>query len=243
MKDCTNCRLFSAQQETNQCLHTNRPGGLLLTKQAYALSEFQANARILDVACGTGATVNLLKEMNDTVIGLDHSLRSLSLAALQAGGAYFIAAEANCIPFEPDSFDGVFMECAMSLSNNSKKILLEINRVLKPDGKAIITDIFLKDPIDDKTARSLLSSTCLAGVRPEVNTIRVMKSAGFEILFWQDHTQVLKQWMAQQILRLGSIKEIFRQLSDQAIQQEDSLSALSRIRLGYYLVVLRKPSS
>lgn len=242
MTDCASCTLFSVQQDSSQCVHTNRPGGLTITKRAFDICGFPAHARILDVACGTGATVNFLANIPGlTAVGLDRSGKALSKACSDLSRLNLLRAEVLEIPLAKGLFDGVFIECAVSIVGDFVSSLLEIRRVLRPGGKAILTDIYLRNPVDGDSRLILNGSTCLAGVSTSEELEKYILTAGFKTLIWEDQTPLLKQWMVEQIFRFGSRSEFLYQLSGGRSHTEGFKEAWSRIRLGYYLAILQKP--
>ena len=240
--DCASCGLFSVQGQPEQSVHTNRPGGLAITRQAFDLCRFPAAARILDVACGTGATLNYLSGIPGlTVVGLDRSGNALSKARGEPNNVNLLRGESAGIPLAPGYFDGVFIECAVSLTGDPLNSLLEIKRVLKPYGKVILADIYIRESVSEDNRRVLGGSPCLAGVLTRREIDDLVELAGFKTLTWEDQTPLLKQWMVEQVFRLGSISEFFCQLSGGKSQSKGLADAWSRIRLGYYLAILQKP--
>ena len=79
--DCAHCRFFDSPKEHNHPLLTNRPGGLEGTKRALAYCSLPAQAKVVDIACGKGATIQLLRETYGyRAIGIDISGRMLKEA-------------------------------------------------------------------------------------------------------------------------------------------------------------------
>jgi methylase of polypeptide subunit release factors len=74
MMDCASCQLFEMELQGEDCFHVNRPGGLILTDHAIDLCRLPRNARILDVASGSGASLQYLTHHKMyNAIGLDIS--------------------------------------------------------------------------------------------------------------------------------------------------------------------------
>lgn len=244
ISDCASCGLFSVPQVSENCVHTNRPGGLIVTERAFALCGFPAQAHILDVACGTGATVSYLTDKPELkALGMDRSGKALAGAHGEPGRLNLLRGDVLRIPIAPGYFDGVFMECALSLTFAPLNCLVEIMRVLKPGGKVVLTDIYLREVIRDDLKHVFSVSTCLSGAMTQGEVENLIAAAGLRILAWEDHTPLMKQWMVGQIFRLGSITKVFCQLSAEDTQNEEYAQALSRIRLGYYLAILEKPAA
>ncbi len=55
---------------------TIRPGGLTLTERAFAFCSLPERARVLDVGCGVGATVEFLCREHLGAFGVDTSLNA-----------------------------------------------------------------------------------------------------------------------------------------------------------------------
>ncbi|HWQ10656.1 MAG TPA: methyltransferase domain-containing protein, partial [Holophaga sp.] len=111
---------------------TLRPGGLALTERALALCGFAAGARVLDLGCGTGATLARLAQAGLRVLGLDVSASLLALARERR--APLVSGRAEALPLAGDSLDGVFCECVLSAVADPEATVAEIARVLRPRG-------------------------------------------------------------------------------------------------------------
>lgn len=96
--------------------------------------------RILDVACGTGNFLNLLKKKKKGVefIGTDQSEKMLAIGRKKLKGIKFIQAEAESLPFENSYFDFVSIIDSFCYFEDQKRALSECSRVLKPDGYLLI---------------------------------------------------------------------------------------------------------
>ncbi len=237
--DCENCRLFALPRSGEQKKHSNRPGGLELTSQALNLCTFPRNGRMLDIACGLGATLALLNErFEKPAIGLDRSGKMLRSALVDDPGSNVLMGDCFSIPLVSGSITGVLMECALSLSYRSLDTLKEIKRILAPGGKAIITDIFLRELDSSFDRQCLQKSRCISGVMYREEILEQFSQAGFLLDIWQDHTLFLKKWMIENIFRMGSATDFFR-LFTGGRNDPEMIDTLSRkIKLGYFLAIL-----
>lgn len=108
-------------------------------------AQISPSTTVLDVACGTGEFERLLLTENPTqrITGVDISEKML-LVAQQKLQAYphvsFHTASASTLPFENDSFDVVISANSFHYFDDPTAALVEMKRVLKPDGKVIILD-------------------------------------------------------------------------------------------------------
>jgi len=104
---------------------------------------------ILDSGCGFGAMdIILAKQLPECEItGIDLSDHLLEHAN-QLSAEYnlgkrtnFISGDVTCLPFEENVFDVAFSINMVHWVNDPVKMLGEIRRVLKPDGKLVIKDL------------------------------------------------------------------------------------------------------
>ncbi len=111
--------------------------------------------KMLDVACGTS---RLIKQINQThndlsITGLDISPYYVEFAKdnNKSKNIDFVIANAENIPFEDNYFD--IISCVYLFHelprNVRKKVLSEINRVLKPNGLLVIEDSIQLNDSDD----------------------------------------------------------------------------------------------
>lgn len=95
--------------------------------------------RVLDVACGLGGQLALLREEGWESWGLDAS-RPLAVHCRQRfeQNAPLVCATAESLPFRHDSFDRVVCQGSLDHFPQPRAFMQEIARVLKPDGRAVI---------------------------------------------------------------------------------------------------------
>ena len=98
-----------------------------------------APGRVLDVACGLGGQLSLLRERGWEGWGLDASL-PLARHCRQRfdGEAPLVCATAEGLPFRDDSFDRIVCQGSLDHFPRPRAFMRELARVLKPDGRAII---------------------------------------------------------------------------------------------------------
>jgi demethylmenaquinone methyltransferase/2-methoxy-6-polyprenyl-1,4-benzoquinol methylase len=101
-------------------------------------------ARVLDLACGTGDFAKLIASLHPgaKVVGADLTDRMLRLAELPNA----ISADASSLPFASASFDAVFIGYGLRNFPNLAGAIVEIHRVLKPGGMLVSLDFFLPEP-------------------------------------------------------------------------------------------------
>lgn len=89
--------------------------------------------RVLVVACGSGGMVERLQREGRLVVGLDWSQSSIAEAA-RRGRRELVQADANYLPFGPESFDAVVSDVGLAVNENRSLMLSEAARVLRPGG-------------------------------------------------------------------------------------------------------------
>ncbi len=126
-------------------IETLHPGGFALTKRTAELAGLMDGLKVLDVSSGRGTqSIFYTKEFGVDVTGVDISEEMVKTAAEHAEKAglshkvQFRLGDSQCLPFEDNSFDVVINECAVGIPDDSQKVLHEMVRVVKPDGRILI---------------------------------------------------------------------------------------------------------
>ena len=198
----------------------NRPGDFIITDRAIDLCSFQSGARLLDIGCGSGATVNFLREKYKfEAFGIDIDLQNQQ--------SNLIRASAEQIPFVTSSMDGVLMECSLSIMKDQVIVLNECSRVLKDNGKLIISDMYAR-------GEPAHLNGCLGRVDLKENIIRIIESNGFIVELFEDYTHYLQTMWGQIIMDKGA-QEFYCSLGV-------SPEVMKRIKCGYCLIVATKSS-
>ncbi len=235
------------------------PGGLALTRRlANALGLLPAQ-RVLDVASGTGATALLLaREFGVEVDGLDLGAQSVQQATRAAASAEldssvrFTLGDAERIPFGDCAFDAVVCECAFCTFPDKRTAAAELARVLRPGGRAGITDV----TIDPRRLPAELRSVagwvaCIADARPADEYAEILAAAGLRTILVEHHDDALLRMVEQVESRLLALR--IAAGSKPALAAIDWDTALGTTALakaaaadgvaGYALLVVEKPNS
>ncbi len=192
-----------------------RPGGFNLTGRALEYCEFNPGARILDIGCGLGATVRYLRKKR----GLEAEGIDIATDAPNCRSG-----DARSLPFEAESLDGTMFECSLVKMKNPEKALTEANRVLKPDGKLVVSGLYvLGDSVPPPSPDFLLTRKGFE---------QTLKNTGFSILLFEDHTPLMKELWGQMVLTYGQ-EEVYRALGSW-------VEAARHAKLGYCLVIGKK---
>ncbi|HCU00110.1 TPA: hypothetical protein DIC20_00215 [Candidatus Dependentiae bacterium] len=101
---------------------------------------------VLDYGCGTGKFCRFLKDKGARVIGVDVSSDMLQIAkTISTDDIAYHHIQSGCLDFIPsNSIEYVtvnFVLCILNLESEMLKILKELQRVLKADGKLVMLNV------------------------------------------------------------------------------------------------------
>lgn len=144
--------------------------------------------RVLDIGSGEGIEVLIAALMvgeEGEVYGIDMTEEMLEKAKRNArkcglDNVKFVKGEAEDIPFPDGYFDVVMSNCVINLVENKESAFQEIFRVLKQDGRVLISDIVSEKELP-KEIRSdpALWASCVGGVIPLDKYLELMEKTGF----------------------------------------------------------------
>jgi len=173
------------------------------TKELIKLSAFTPDMHILDVGCGIGgSTRRLAHETGCRVTGIDLSEEYIETAERltrllnMQERVKFQATSALALPFNDNSFDGVW-SLQMNMNVEDKlSWLKETYRVLKPGARAVLYEVcggknsplYFPVPWAQDSSMSFL-------VPPE-SFRAVITAAGFDVTVWNDKTDLAQQAFA-----------------------------------------------
>jgi ubiquinone/menaquinone biosynthesis C-methylase UbiE len=113
-------------------------------ENAAKVLELRPEDDLLEVACGNGHFIKNYASHVRSVTGLDLSELSVKLAAgknkdrVAAGSAEFVQGDATQLPWEDNKFSAATAMASFMLFPEPLASLKEMNRVLRPGGRAII---------------------------------------------------------------------------------------------------------
>ncbi len=94
-------------------------------------------ARILDIACGTGYGLSLLRRRAALVVGVDVSADAIATAS--SAGATLVLASGYALPFSDGSFDLVTSFETLEHLEARPAFLRELSRILRPEGRLLLS--------------------------------------------------------------------------------------------------------
>ena len=153
-----------------------------------ALASLRAGETVLDLGSGAGFDCFLAAEQvgnGGKVIGVDMTPEMIQKARENARkgnheNVEFRLGEIEHLPAANNSVDIVISNCVINLSPAKDMVFAEAYRVLKPGGRAMISDIVLSGDLPDAVAGSLAAyAGCIAGAIREEEYLRLMEAAGF----------------------------------------------------------------
>ena len=115
------------------------------------LDGLPSNSKVLDIGCGNGKNMHYgIKSKDLKMYGIEYSQALTDICINQ--GLNVIQGDALTLPFEDNSFDAIIMIAVIHhiepILHN--KVLNEIQRVLVPSGKCLITNWAVEQPISAK---------------------------------------------------------------------------------------------
>ncbi|MBM7855078.1 ubiquinone/menaquinone biosynthesis C-methylase UbiE [Desulfohalotomaculum tongense] len=235
------CRVYEGRAVRQVTGKTVRPGGFTLTDRAVAYCSFSAGARVLDVGCGTGATVErLLMKYRLDAVGVDPSPLMLSLGRKRNCDLPLVMGRGESLPFASGEMDGVFAECTLSLMEDLKQTLQQIHRVLKENGRLVVSDVYTRKECTGINWHNFPMDCCLNGARTKQAWLDEIISAGFEILQWEDHSELLKDLAVKLIFAHGSMINFWQQVLKNAERGREVQKMVNKAKVGYFLLIARR---
>ena len=90
----------------------------------------------LDVGCGVGDEVRAIAEVAGRAVGVDSS-EALIAEARSRSDHEFLVADAQSLPFDDATFDGVRIERTLQHVEDAEKVVAEMARVTRPGGRVV----------------------------------------------------------------------------------------------------------
>jgi len=149
-----------------------------------AFSEVKPGDSVLDLGCGAGLDLLIASErVGETgrVLGVDFNDDMLALASKRTEHLENVElrkGRIEALPIDSQSVDWVISNCVINLSNDKQSAFNEIARVLKPNGKMVVSDIVAEDLPWGVRRSGILRAACGGGVISEEQYMLGLKQAG-----------------------------------------------------------------
>ena len=208
----------------------------------------------MDVACGLGASsLQLAREAGCRVVGIDLSPGSVESARRTAedealdGSVRFLVGDAEALPLEDASVDGVLCECSLCTFPNKQAAAAELVRVLKPGGRLALSDMTADPARLPASLRTLEARiACLADARPLRELIGLVRGAGLVVEIVEHHDDALARLLDRvearlRLARIGPANGGDPALVDRGLDLvADARESLERGILGYAVLAARR---
>jgi SAM-dependent methyltransferase len=197
------------------CGDALRVGGTDLTRRGLALCGFSPGARLLDVGCGPGVTLALLRELGYCGIGADTSPVFLGEIKARFPGERCLRADMRHLPLREGSLDGILYECVLSQARDKQGVLREAWRALAPGGRLLLGDLVLRAPpapaeqeagapCPKDAGGTGATFACIEGAVSLGRLGELLRGCAFRILCSEDHTRLLRELAAKIVWERGS---------------------------------------
>jgi arsenite methyltransferase len=236
------CRVYEQDAIRRVTGEAIRPGGLALTERALTCLSPPAGARVLDVGCGAGATVDYLLSdgHNLFALGLDPSGLLMRSGCRKRPGLPLLQGQGEYLPIADGEIDVILAECSLSVMADVDRALAEFRRVLRSGGTIVVSDVYARNLAGIPALRQLPVACCLRGAASRQEITGRLQAHGFRILLWEDHSDVLKQLAVRIIMAHGSMARFWCQTTGEHADASHIQPVIARSKPGYFLFVAQK---
>ena len=153
-----------------------------------AFAGLRPGETVVDLGCGAGLDVLLAAARvgpTGKAVGIDMTPEMIDRARRNAvrrgvGNAEFHLAVIDRLPLADGCADCVISNCVINLAPDKRAVFREMHRILKPGGRAAVSDIVLKKPLPEELARDVTAYVgCIAGAVFLDDYRRGLEEAGF----------------------------------------------------------------
>ena len=232
------------------------PGGLKLTERLGQLLQLGPEGRVLDVASGPGTSAIFLAErFGCEVVGLDYGPQNVDRANAEsakrgfARRVRFERGDAESLPFLDASFDAIVCECAFCTFPEKSKAANGFARVLKPGGRAGISDLTRAPELPKELEGLLAWVACIAEAQSIERYVEWFRAAGLAPQVTESHDHALIDMVRRIQARLlaaeivTGLRKVDLPGLDLAAAKQMATAALGAIQrgdLGYAIMMVSK---
>jgi ubiquinone/menaquinone biosynthesis C-methylase UbiE len=154
-----------------------------------ALASLKKGETVLDLGSGAGFDCFLAAKRvgeKGKVIGIDMTPAMIEKAKTTAekygySNVEFRLGEIENLPVEDNSVDVIISNCVINLSPDKEKVFQEAYRVLKPNGRLMVSDIVIEGKLPEDIRKNLDAwAGCLAGAMEKSAYLNAIKKVGFK---------------------------------------------------------------
>lgn len=142
------------------------------------LGELEVSKELFNVCCGDGSGMEKFFEKGFSITGLDCSRKLLKEAEEKYPHMHWLLGDAKNLSLVKRKFACVLSECSLSETENLQGRLLQIRKILIPEGLLLSADVLSKAESDQ---RQWEENFC---------------KAGFELLYKEAHEEWIKEFLA-----------------------------------------------
>lgn len=202
-----------------------------------ALASLKEGETVLDLGAGAGFDCFLAANKvgkNGKVIGVDMTPEMVEKARenVEKGGfsnVEFRLGEIENIPVADNSVDAVISNCVINLAPDKRKVFKDAFRVLKPQGRLMISDIVLLKELPGETKDSIEAYVgCVSGALLKDEYIKSIKDAGFQDVRIEDEVS----FPAASVTNDPTVKEFIEKFNISPEKVEDVTSSIQSIRIS-----------
>jgi SAM-dependent methyltransferase len=153
-----------------------------------ALASLKIGETVIDLGSGAGFDCFLAADKvgsKGKIIGIDMTPEMIGKARENARksnikNVEFRIGEIENLPVTDCTADVIISNCVINLSPDKEKVFKEANRVLKPGGRIMVSDIVLEKQLP-KSVRNNISAyvSCISGAILKDDYLNIIKKAGF----------------------------------------------------------------
>lgn len=166
-----------------------------------AMGEIKEGEVVLDLGSGAGIDCFLAaKRAGKTgkVIGIDFTKQMIALAKKNAKkygfeNVEFRFGDIEALPVEDNSVDVIISNCVINLAPDKEKVFREAFRVLKPQGKMLVSDIVLLEELTPAQRKDKkLIACCVGGALLKGEYLKIVQNAGFKVKIVSEDKKISK---------------------------------------------------
>lgn len=202
-----------------------------------ALASLKEGESVLDLGAGAGFDCFLAANKvgkSGKVIGVDMTPEMVEKARenVEKGGysnVEFRLGEIENLPVADNSVDAVISNCVINLAPDKRKVFKEAFRVLKPEGRLMISDIVLLKELPGEIKDSIEAYVgCVSGALLKDEYIKSIKDAGFQDVRIEDEVS----FPAANVTNDPTVKEFIEKFNVSPDKVEDAVSSIQSIRIS-----------